>query len=656
MGKVSVCFDISCHYNPEVQDNFENIYSFSFKKMASFLYSHPNFQFSFYFSGVFFEWLDKNHAEFFSLLTELTTRKQIEILGGGFYEPFFPLIQPVDRIGQIEKLTTEIRKATGKKTRGLKLIHSVWDSTIISSLKTCGIEYVLIDNSLIAQSVNINNIHNAYIPFIVEDLGKTMTIFSEYKDKITESKMTPSEFVKKIQPLSKKSNNSVLCISFTPENIAQLIENKWFEELFDFCQTIDWLEFSTPQTYLKNMNLRIKANITPNASSEIMQWAGNAYVANPKSAKTENIRSFFYTYPESYLLYSRMMYTCMLNDQCRGDKPRKKFAREMIWEAQQNYPYIFDGKGGVSTKSARDKAYKALINAEKITREVLKSPETCHSLDLDLDGIPEYIFKFLQYNAFVTTVGGMLLEFDIFHNQRNYTNVMNRITHLDGVEDLYPKKMFIDHLIEAEQFDLFKKDTVNVNVVFANLVYNVHSFDRTRKELQLIANATFGSLEQPIFLRKKFIFSDNGVQVQYILKNASPLPLQGYFAVESNISFTGNSTEEQLIEVIASEAKEQACPNQIFIRQKNVSYVRLSDKISDVTFDFQPNENSGICIQPLNLSRNLQNINEKQYEATTFSFFWYVDIGPGFEVEKTLFMSIHTKENTSSKRKINKSL
>lgn len=647
MGKVFVCFDVSCHCSPENQENFENLYVSSYKKLSSFLYSHPKFMFSFYFSGLFFEWLQKKHEEFLTLLSELTNKKQIELFGGGYYDPLFPLIPPVDRIGQIEKLTTEIRKTTGKKPRGLKLVQSVWDSSIISSLKSCGIEYVMLDSNLITQysTQNIN------FPFIVEDLGKTMTILPQFKSNIPDSQLIPNDFIKKINLLSKNNLNSIVCITFEPSQIEYLLKNNWFEDFYNLSLDLDWLEISTPQIYLKNMSLRNRVNISPTASSDLLSWAYNPYEKSKKLQKNENIRSFFYTYPETYLLYTRMMYTCMINDQCRGDKIRKKYARQNIWQAQNYVPYIFDGKDGVSSSKYRDYVYKNLIASEKTSREVQKNIQICNSIDLDMDGILEYIFKFLQYNAFVSTIGGMLLELDVFSNLRNYVNTMSRIKKLDGIDDIYLKKMFVDHFIEKEEFEAFTKDVANVQVVFGNLYYSVQSFDRVRKELLLNAHGVFGSLQQDVYLRKKYIFSENGIQVQYIIKNASPLPLKGVFAVESNISFVGNTSKEQFIEVITEDTKEISCPDQIFIRQNDVSFARFTDKIGDVSFNFQPNENSGLCIQQLNLCRSLQEPNQKQYCATTLSFFWDIDIAPGLELEKTLYMSILTKqESTKSKR------
>ena len=52
------------------------------------------------------------------LINDMVKRKQLELLGGGFYDPILPVIPNSDRSGQIEALTTYLRKHFGKRPRG----------------------------------------------------------------------------------------------------------------------------------------------------------------------------------------------------------------------------------------------------------------------------------------------------------------------------------------------------------------------------------------------------------------------------------------------------------------------------------------------------------------------------------------------------------
>jgi hypothetical protein len=268
-----------------------------------------------------------------------------------------------------------------------------------------------------------------------------------------------------------------------------------------------------------------------------------------------------------------------------------------------------------------------------------------------MDGRKEYIIHQNDYNAFVSQCGGMIFELDLISNAKNYCDTMGRLSVFDGVTDPYPKRLFLDHLISFENFDNFTEDFSNTSAVFSQIVYSEQNFDRVRKELQLTATALFGVLQQPVSLKKKFSFTQNGIQVQYILKNDSPLPLKCYFAVESNLCLSGTSNEEQLIEIISADNKDQSCPDQIYIRQDGVSLVQFTDIPNKNVFVFQPNEDAGICIQPLFISRPVNQKTEKRYQATTSSFFWKVDIPLAYELEKTLFLGICPTKKSSGSRK-----
>ena len=64
---------------------------------------HPDFKIALSFNGVQLDFFQRKYPEFIDILRQLIAKKQLEILGGGYYDPVFPLLLPVDRAGQIEK-------------------------------------------------------------------------------------------------------------------------------------------------------------------------------------------------------------------------------------------------------------------------------------------------------------------------------------------------------------------------------------------------------------------------------------------------------------------------------------------------------------------------------------------------------------------------
>lgn len=642
MGIVHVCFIVHSPMQETELNNIEQLYQGSYKKLLTFLYAHPKFQCTFHFSGPFLEWLSKNHEEVIELLSELSNKKQAEFLGGGFYDPLFPLILPVDRVGQTELLTTNLRKLFGKRPRGIYLPHSVWDHSLLSCFKTCGIEYLVLDSRLI-EPCSPNT--SLYTPKIIEDMGKTITVLPLRQDLLPQEDTSPEHFYKEIIETAEKDKDTLFCVSMAPEHIANLIENQWLERFCGMITSSSLIDFSIPSRYLKINQTYERIFIPPSCIP---------YNQNKSLHEQKTIRNFLYSLPETHALYARMMYVSLLVNQYRGDKSRKKSAREFLWQAQNANAFLFfEGKGIRSYIDLVDAAFRHLLQAEKIVREVTGGgiTESSISFDYDMDGLKEYIFHQSDYNAFISATGGILFELDVLVSNRNYCNTIQRQKKYDCITDSYPKKMFIDHFIEEDSFPKFLQDSSQSSAVFSQIQYTEVSFDANKREVQLKTSALFGLLQQPVSLRKIFTFSKNGIRVQYIIKNKSPLPLKATFAVESNFSIQ-ESPSEQLVELVSHEKCDTIDTSKPSIHHTDISLLQITDNNTNNSFIFEPNEVSGISIHPLLITRPLGEKLETLQQATTFSFFWDLTIAPGYEVEKMLFLGIKpSKKAASSKRK-----
>ena len=84
---------------------FEQVYQSALRPFLSQLNTHPRFPVVLHYCGSLYLWLEDAHPEFIMLLKEMSRRKQVELLSGGFYAPMLPILPDADKIGQIEKLT-----------------------------------------------------------------------------------------------------------------------------------------------------------------------------------------------------------------------------------------------------------------------------------------------------------------------------------------------------------------------------------------------------------------------------------------------------------------------------------------------------------------------------------------------------------------------
>jgi 4-alpha-glucanotransferase len=71
-----------------IEEVFRTSYSPFLKKLSEF----PLIKANLHYSGYLLEWLQEEHPEFIDLLRVLVNRQQVEILGGGYYEPILPCV------------------------------------------------------------------------------------------------------------------------------------------------------------------------------------------------------------------------------------------------------------------------------------------------------------------------------------------------------------------------------------------------------------------------------------------------------------------------------------------------------------------------------------------------------------------------------------
>src|SRR5260370_11925464 len=98
------------------------------------LEQYPEISISLHTSGCLMEWLVERKPEYIERLRRLVSRGQIEIVGGGFYEPILPMIPPRDRVGQIRTYTTYLENLFKTHVRGMWVPERVWEQNLVCRL------------------------------------------------------------------------------------------------------------------------------------------------------------------------------------------------------------------------------------------------------------------------------------------------------------------------------------------------------------------------------------------------------------------------------------------------------------------------------------------------------------------------------------------
>ncbi|MDA3939855.1 MAG: DUF1926 domain-containing protein, partial [Spirochaetia bacterium] len=529
MNKIKLLFGT---YNNEpigsTNEQLETAYKNSYRPFLKILYTYPKIKAALHYSGILLEWFSEKHPEILTLINEMVKRRQIELIGGPYYNPILSIIPNKDRISQIEYLTTYIRKHFGKRPRGCWIPEKIWEPTLSSNIKNSGLEYTFLDEDLFKKAgIEKNKLNKVYI---TEDQGKHIHVFPINKV-FSENFPDPEKIIDILIKISENDNSDVCTIMINGGSgsvIDALSTDSWFEKLF---------------ILLTNYSKKIQ---TINPGRYIRTLGSVKKIYFPCSTDERYFRQNFSKYVESNNLYSKMMYMNTLASQVKSDKVRKKYAREEILMSQCNTPYWHKDLPGIYSNTCRKIAYKHLINAEKSTREKGIFTTSLRAIDFDFDGSDEYIYQGQYINAYIHKNGGELFELDYLLTSWNYLDTMSRYKEpyhsKDDEEsglDWYPRNAFIDHFLEENcSIDEFSTMKYKELGSFIGSEYLLEDIDRERKTLNLecAGSVITKKNKKKIKISKKYIFKKNSIQVNLKIKNLSDENVNLNFASEINLS------------------------------------------------------------------------------------------------------------------------
>ena len=114
--------------------------------MVDMLVGHPRIRCGLHYTGPLLQWLAAHHPEFLANVRLLVERGQVEILGGGFYEPVLASLPDRDRVGQLMRMGDELERLFGRRPRGAWLAERVWEPALPAALVDGGYEWTIVDD------------------------------------------------------------------------------------------------------------------------------------------------------------------------------------------------------------------------------------------------------------------------------------------------------------------------------------------------------------------------------------------------------------------------------------------------------------------------------------------------------------------------------
>jgi alpha-amylase len=263
--------------------NFDHVIEEAYHKCyAPFvrtLHAHPLIRLSLHFSGILLEWLEQHHPEYFQQLRELVGRGQIEMVGGGYYEPILPMIPDADKIAQLRKLAEYLQRHFGRVPRGAWIAERVWEPTLPCPLAQAGVEYVVLDDThFLAAGLQPWQLHGS---FVTEEDGHPLRLIPSSKAlRYTIPFQEPAETLKILREESNQHDALFAmgddCEKFGvwPGTYDHVYKNGWLERFFKALEgSQDWLQTTTVADYL-DKNPAVGRIYLPTASyAEMMEWS-----------------------------------------------------------------------------------------------------------------------------------------------------------------------------------------------------------------------------------------------------------------------------------------------------------------------------------------------------------------------------------------------
>ena len=651
----------------------EAAYQKAYKPFLSILNRHPAVKAVAHFSGSLLTWIEENHAEYFMLLEEMVSRKQIELLGGGFYEPVLPVIPRSDRLGQIELLTTYLRSHFGVRPRGCWVAEGVWEPTLPYFLRNAGLSYTFLQESQFRiAGVPDDMLH---VPHITEDQGKIVSVYPMSRclsDLV--GKGTPQEAIQCLEGYATREGKHVVSLmddgerwGDLDERLSVLQKEGWIDRFLGLVEeNQEWIETVHPSRDSATAPLQGRAYFRCSCQEDITQWMATGgglesavahqrgrkrLVAAGRSTADAGVlipggffRQFMQRYRESNLLYSKMMYTHLLVNQIRGDKYRKKAAKDELWKGQANDAYWHGEVGGIYHNHLRKAAYRGLIEAEGITRNSNGFIPSIISVDFDMDGSPEYLYQGADMNAYVHEESGMLFELDLQAVSWNYLDTLSRTPepYHDSTcpEDWYCRKSFVDHFLdEKTTLDAFDAMRYRERGDFVGGRYECLATDRERFTVSLRREGRVrcGTRWVRVSVEKLYRFRKTDVHVSYHIANMSSGEAALWFAPEINVALASDSMESSRVSVIAPDREEIGCDH---AERKGAREVLVQDLVNRVDIVLSAREPFDLWSLPVRTRSRTPSGMESIYQSSCLLPHWKLVLGPGQVWKEELCLSL----------------
>jgi 4-alpha-glucanotransferase len=451
------CNFIFCLHNHQPVGNFDHIYKWAFddcyKKVIEIFKEYPEFHFSVHHSGPLLEWLKKNSPEYLHTLKEMSRKGQVEIIGGGFYEPIFSVISENDIRGQIALMQNFCKKEFGSFPKGFWTAERVWDPEIPYLVSGFNLDYTILDDIHFRYAGIDEEALFGY--FITERLEKKLKVFPI--DRFLRYSIPfkqPAETITYLKEKTDKLGQAAFVygddgekFGLWPDTYKWVFEEKWLRKFIEAVLKESWIKTTHPSEYIAANNPIGKIYLTQGSYFELSEWALPAKAAEELVKINNEIKSwnrerdfypflkggvwnnFLIKYPESNSINKRsILLSKEISDyeEATGASCWKETIE--LYKGECNCAYWHGLFGGIYLNHLRHALYEHLLMAESkfLRRKKLKSTNILVD-DFWNEGHEQILVRDNKKSLIILPyMGGTISEFGIYDKTFNIFNTLPR--------------------------------------------------------------------------------------------------------------------------------------------------------------------------------------------------------------------------------------
>jgi alpha-amylase len=562
-------FAVHCHQPVGNFDHvFERAFDECYEPFLAEVAKHPAFKLSLHFSGPLLEHMERRRGKCRDLVRDLVGRGQVELLGGGFYEPILAIIPEEDRLSQIRMMSRYLEEHFGCRPRGLWLTERVWEPHLAGTLARAGIEYTLLDE----EHFHYAGAKDTHTSYITEDEGLPLRVFPIDKQlRYLIPFRALSEVDAAFAAIREQGGIAVLGddgekFGLWPGTAEWVYGKGWLGKFLNHLEETG-VRTMTLSEYADSEPPGGRIYLPPASYEEMTEWVLEpseltVYRETRDSCPSEArrflrggfFRDFFLKYPESNWLHKRML-SVSKRVAALGNR---EAARELSM-AQCNDPYWHGVFGGLYLPHLREAAWRHLLEAEK----ALPGGAGWREEDLDLDGRSEFSADAGVFGLVVKpSFGGAVVEIDHRPTSRNITDVLSRRPesyHARGDDgtvegksiheltkrlppgaeemlryDRQPRFSCLDRFLRpATQVEDIRRAEYGELGNFVDGEYAV-TVEGAVLALERKGSVRIDGEDVPVVVRKRIGAEDAAIRVRYEIANAGEQPISLTFASEWN--------------------------------------------------------------------------------------------------------------------------